>query len=149
MTCLSCWSKPTWSCPFIYLDLFYFMCMNVFPVSTCTTCVHGVHRSEWKAAEPLKLGWELVVSCRVGAEHPGQCAHGSSSKSNKCLGAVSLTLSRLALTVNLTESRITWEEDLNEGLPRSGSPLKVTVEAYLDFVLWHEKAQSTVGIIIP
>lgn len=61
----------------------------------------------------------------------------------------SLTLRCLAVTVNLTESRITREEDLNEGLPRSGWPLGVSVEAYLDFVNRHGKAPPTMSITIP
>lgn len=51
----------------------------------------------------------------------------------------------LALTVNLTQSRIIGEESLHEGLPRSGWLVGTTVRDCFEDLNWYRKTQSTVG----
>ena len=43
---------------------------------------------------------------------------------------------RSVLIVNLTQTRVTWEESLSEELSRSGWPVGTCVEDCLDCVNW-------------
>lgn len=84
----------------------------------------------------------LVVNCHVDAKNRTFAL----CESNKCSKPQNrLSSPKMFSFVNLTQFRITREEDLKEGLARPGWP----VGACHDHVDWREETQSTVGITIP
>lgn len=88
----------------------------------------------------------LVVNCHVDAENRTRAL----CESNKCSKPRNrLSIPKMFSFVNSTQSRITREEDLREGLARSGWPVAVPVGACHAHVDWRGETQSTVGITIP
>lgn len=62
----------------------YRMCANVcMHACLCISCMHGACRDQERAANPLGLDLQMVVSCHVGAGDPSE-SFGRAASANKC-----------------------------------------------------------------